>query len=206
MYDKILFLDFDGTITAEDTLDGCMRRTIDPVVYDVKHNEMLSGKITLSQAIHMAFGMIPSSRFSEMMEYVRGVPIRKGFDDLLAAMKEQGTPVVVVSGGLKPYVEEKLAPYRDRLLDIHSVELDLSDRYMRLVSEYEECGDLLQKTLVMSRYDYKTAICVGDSHSDVRMAKASQLVFARDLLAKLLEKQGVHYIPWSDFYEVRDNI
>lgn len=199
-------MDFDGTITAEDTLDGCMRRTIDPVVYDVKHNEMLSGKITLSQAIHMAFGMIPSSRFSEMMEYVRGVPIRKGFDDLLAAMKEQGTPVVVVSGGLKPYVEEKLAPYRDRLLDIHSVELDLSDRYMRLVSEYEECGDLLQKTLVMSRYDYKTAICVGDSHSDVRMAKASQLVFARDLLAKLLEKQGVHYIPWSDFYEVRDNI
>ena len=40
MYDTILFLDFDGTITSEETLEGSMRRTIDPDLYKEKQKEI----------------------------------------------------------------------------------------------------------------------------------------------------------------------
>ena len=34
------------------------------------------------------------------------------------------------------------------------------------------------------------------------MAKASQTVFARDALAKILSRQGVPFTPGEDFYDV----
>ncbi len=206
MYDRILFLDFDGTITSEETLEGSMRLTIDPALYQEKQRDMLDGKITLGQALHMGFETIPSEKLPLIMEYVRGVPVRPGFDELLAAMESVNIPVVVISGGLRPCIEEKLAPYRSRLLGVHSVDLDVSGPFMRLISGYEASGDLLEKTLVMKQYDYKTAICAGDSFTDIRMAMASQLVFARDNLAKVLDQKGAPYVPWEDFFDVRDYI
>lgn len=204
MYDKILFIDFDGTITSEETLEGVMGLTIDPRIYKEKQQQMLSGKITLSEALHYGFGTIPSDKIDLIKSYVRKVPIRDGFTDLLSAMKEMNIPVVVISGGLKPYVEEKLKPYSNLILNIHSVDLDCSAEYMRLVSHYENDGEIMQKTLVMAEYQYKYAICIGDSFTDFNMAKASDLVFARDILADYLKKQNIPYEPWENFFDVRD--
>lgn len=33
MYEKILFVDFDGTVTSEETLEGILRRFTDPGEY-----------------------------------------------------------------------------------------------------------------------------------------------------------------------------
>ena len=204
MYEKIMFIDFDGTITKQETLDGSMKLTIDPDLYKEKHREMLNGKITLSEALHIGFETVPSSKLPIIMDFVRTVPVRKGFMELLTTMKEMKIPVIVISGGLKPYIEEKLEPYKDLILDIYSVDLDCTGEYMRLVSEYEEAGEIMQKTKVMAKYDYEYAICVGDSYTDFRMARASQLVFARDVLVEFLEKQSIPYEPWDDFYDIRD--
>ena len=206
MYERILFLDFDGTITSEETLEGCMSLAIDRQLYKEKQREMIEGKITLAEALHEGFSSIPVSRLSEMMDYVRGVPLRPGFEELLLAMKEEGIPVVVISGGLRPCIEEKLEPYRDLILDVYSVEVDTEGDTLKLISDYEEKGDMLEKTLVMKKYDYKKAICAGDSFTDVRMAKASDMVFARDRLANILQENKIDFIPWEDFYDIKGKI
>jgi len=202
MYNTMLFIDFDGTITAEETLEGAMRLCVDPAAYAEKEKEMLAGRTTLAEAVRYAFSQIPSSRLEDIKAYVRGVPIRPGFGELLQLAKEQGIPAVVISGGLRPCVEEKLAPWRELLLDVYSVALDCSGDTMRLVSDYEGDGEILSKVRVMGRYEYRHAICVGDSYTDIKMARASQTVFARDTLARTLEKLDVPYTPWSDFFDV----
>lgn len=205
-YDKILFLDFDGTITAEETLEGSMRRIIAPEIYRKKSEEMLAGRLTLAEVLHYGFSTISSEKLTDILDYVRSVPIRSGFAELLDAMSEINIPVVVISGGLQPYVAEKLAPYRDRLLAVHSVGLDCSGKYMKLVSDYEGNGEILQKTFIMAQYDYKHAICAGDSYTDINMARNSQTVFARDKLADMLGSQGIPFISWENFYDIRDSI
>lgn len=205
-YDKILFLDFDGTITAEETLEGSIQRIIEPEIYREKFKEMLAGKLTLAEVLHLGFSTISSERLSDILDYVRSVPIRPGFPELLDAMSELNIPVVVISGGLQPYVDEKLMSYRDRLLAVHSVGLDCSGQFMKLVSDYEGNGEVMQKTLIMAQYDYEHAICAGDSYTDINMAKNSQTVFARDKLADMLGSQGIPFIPWEDFYDIRDSI
>ncbi len=202
MHDTILFLDFDGTITSEETLDGAMRLCIGPGLYEEKLRELRENKRSLADTLRLAFEYIPSARLPDILAYVRGVPVRPGFEALLDDMAALSIPVVVISGGLKPYVEEKLKPYRDKLLGMHSVAVDATGPFIRLNSDAEADGEIMQKTLVMQRYAYKNAICAGDGLTDVRMAKASRTVFARDALAKILTKQGVPFTEWNDFYDI----
>lgn len=206
MYTNILFIDFDGTITAEETLEGIMQRYIPEEMFKQGMKEIMSGEKTLKETVHYAFSTIPSSRYEDIMSYVRGVPIRPGFDELVTGMQKLGIPVVVISGGLKPYVDEKLAPYRDRILDVYSVELDLEGAFMKLHTAYGGVDDLLEKLKVMALYDYEQAICIGDSLTDLRMAMHSDVIFARDRLAELLSERTVPYMPWQDFHDVYKGI
>lgn len=206
MYDKIIFVDFDGTITTEDTLDGAMRLFVSKEEYDKKYREMIQGSITLSEALHLVFDNTPSSRFSEMMEYIYKVSTRDGFAEFLDEMKALGIPVVVISGGLRQLLEVKIGKYKEWFLGMHYVDLDISGDNMRLVSQYDDGKEVLKKTEIMAQYDYQTAICIGDSYTDINMAAASDVVFARDILADYLKKEGKPFISWNDFYDIIEAI
>ena len=202
MHDKIMFIDFDGTITTEETLSGAMQLCVDPEMFKDGNRKLLAGEWTLKKAVSFAFDHIPSSRMGDIMEYVRNVPIREGLSELLDKMKELGIPVVIISGGLKPYVEEKLEPFMDRIADVYSIDVDISGPYIRLIVPDEGETDLIEKTDIMKKYQYKTSICIGDGLTDVRMALASDIVFARDTLAKVLTKKETPFVHWDNFHDV----
>ncbi|NLV98601.1 MAG: HAD-IB family phosphatase [Clostridiaceae bacterium] len=206
MYDTILFLDFDGTITSEDTLEGSMQLCIDPSIYEEEKKALTAGERSLSDTLHLAFNMIPSSKIDAILDYVDQVALRPGFEELLDVADGLGIPVVVISGGLESYIERKLAPYKDKILDFHGVGVDLSGEHIKLISAYETKGELVQKTLIMDQYEYKKAISVGDNITDYRMALASDQVFARDTLAAIMEKNKLPFTPWEDFYDVARSI
>ena len=117
-------------------------------------------------------------------------------------MKEMEIPVVVISGGVRQFSERKLTPYMDELTDLHAVTLSTENDEMHLISQYDDGNELLKKTDVMALYDYEYAIGIGDSFTDMNMAQAVDTIFARDVLAKYLEKQGKSYIPYEDFFDV----
>lgn len=202
MYNNILFIDFDGTITSEETLEGTLKRFTPKLLYYWKGAQFKLGILNLSQIVHYGFSKIPSSRLPDILAYVRSVPIRPGFEDLLKTCKEAGIPVVIISGGLRPCIREKLAPYKDYLLDIYDLELDTSGPTMILHSDFEEGDHIMSKVRVMEKFSYKSSMCIGDSFTDFKMAKASDLVFARDRLAKKLAEDGQDFIPWEDFHDV----
>ena len=116
MYDTIVFADFDGTITMEDTLVGAIRLFASPEEFQSCSQKLAKGEMTLSQVVRYAFDGAPSSHLPRMLEYVRGVPLRPGFTDFLDEMDRRNIPVVVISGGVRQFVEQTLAPFRDRLL------------------------------------------------------------------------------------------
>ncbi|NLA95517.1 MAG: hypothetical protein GX838_01555 [Clostridiaceae bacterium] len=82
---------------------------------------MREGKRTLADTLHLGFSMISCDCMEEIKAHARRVPLRPGFEELLDLAKEKEIPVVVISGNLKPCIEQKLVPYRNRLLDVHSV-------------------------------------------------------------------------------------
>lgn len=202
MNKTILFADFDGTLVMEDTLAGAMRFVVDPQVFSYYAQKLAKGEVTLSYVVRLAFEGKPTSALPRMLDYVDSVPFRPGFEALLDACEVLEIPVVVISGGLRPFVERKMAPYLHRLAGLHAVELDAAGPEMHLISQYDDGNELLKKTDVMALYQYDHAIGIGDSYTDCNMAQAVDTIFARDVLAKFLTKLQKPFIPYEDLYSV----
>lgn len=202
MEKTIVFVDFDGTIMMEDTLDGSVRLFASSEEYRTVRGKLVAGEMTLSQVVRYAFDGAPSSRLGRMLEYVDSVQVRPGFSEFLDEMARRQIPVVVISGGIRQFVERRLAPYRDKILAIHAVDLDVSTEQMQLISPYDDGNELLKKTDVMALYKYSHAVGIGDSYTDMKMALAVDTIFARSELAQYLMKLKKPYLPYESFFDV----
>lgn len=199
----IAFFDFDGTITSEETFYGSMLR-LNPGTLKKLLQSFSNGNVKLRDGLIQIFAETPSDKFPIVEEYIKGIKLRDGFRELLMYLKSQRIPAVVISGGIMQLIDTVLDPFRDLVTDTYSVFLDLSGEHMRLVSEFDDGEDLMAKTAVMDRYAYQNAICIGDGITDVKMAKRSTLVFARDDLKAICEKEHLPYREWNDFFEILD--
>ncbi|MEO0948242.1 MAG: haloacid dehalogenase-like hydrolase, partial [Cyanobacteria bacterium J06641_5] len=110
---RIVFCDFDGTITVEDTFAGA----IAPLVPEAAERilpALFARQMTLRQGVRELLGAVPSDRYADILAYAAKQPIRAGFADLLAWLEARQVPLVVVSGGIEGMVRAVLdRPGRD---------------------------------------------------------------------------------------------
>jgi 2-hydroxy-3-keto-5-methylthiopentenyl-1-phosphate phosphatase len=199
---KIIFLDFDGTITSEETLSGALMRVIPKDQLMDANKKMKDGELSLVDALHMAFDSLPTDNIPKMIEYYRSVPLREGFPEFLDLADSLEIPIVLLSGGLEPFVSAILEPYKDRFLDMYYVDIDTSGGFMKLCPEHEGDGYLMKKDEVMAAYDADCRIAIGDGITDGTMAMNSDICFARDDLARMLAKAGMKFFMWDDFRDI----
>ena len=85
----------------------------------------------------------------------------------------------------------------------HEMSANVIVRGLRVFSDFEREGELMAKAEVIARYAPTESVCIGDGPTDLNMARASDLVFARDGLARFLDHIKKPYLAWNDFFDVR---
>jgi 2-hydroxy-3-keto-5-methylthiopentenyl-1-phosphate phosphatase len=202
---RIVFCDFDGTITVEDTfVKVCRHFAADTV--DRLLKEIFKGNLTLKEGIRQIVESIPSERYPEMLDFVNGKPLRPGLERFLDFLAERDIPFIVISGGLLGLVLRQLGPLAERAERIYAADVDTAGPVLKVVSPFEEGSELVNKKKIMDTYDYTDAVALGDGVTDQGMAMAASLVFARKHLADFLEKSGKAYETWGDFDDVRETL
>jgi len=202
-YGTIVFCDFDGTVTEEETLSGFLRLTAPEFACKIPE-EIRSGRKTLSQSVSECFARVPSRELDKLFDYINSVNIRPGFSEFLDFLKDQSVPFVLLSGGVPQMIEAALGRMKDKMLDVHSADLDVSGPFMKIRSPWDNGLEIVAKADVMSSYSYNQAVCIGDGYTDLNMAEHSDIVFARDFLAETLESKGQKYYPWNNFFDIID--
>ncbi|KAI9360385.1 HAD-like domain-containing protein [Zopfochytrium polystomum] len=106
----VVFSDFDGTITVQDTgieiIDHCIgtarRKALDRAVLD--------GTLTFREAIATMWAGVdmPFDKAASLLDHV---VLDAGFHAFHRAMASRGIPINVVSAGITPICERFLAPY-----------------------------------------------------------------------------------------------
>jgi len=205
LHEKIVFCDFDGTITEDETFVAILKEFSPELATEIIP-QMYDFKITLRDGVRRIIEGIPSARFPEIIEFVKGKKIRKGFGDFLFYLKELEIPFIVISGGLRPVIEIMLEDYRDKIAAVYALDVDLSGEFIRINSDYEEGDELVAKTAVMGLYNTKEIIAIGDSLTDINMAMNADIVFARDRLSQYLDKRGQRYKEWKNFIDIRNEL
>jgi 2-hydroxy-3-keto-5-methylthiopentenyl-1-phosphate phosphatase len=202
---RIVFCDFDGTITISETFVAMVSRFA-PTVSALVLPEIYAKRVTLRQGVRQMLESIPSASYPEIVEFTRSQPIRAGFGEFLDFLKTEQIPIVIVSGGLQGMVEAVLEPFIDKIDAIHAIDLDISGDYLQVKSQYEGGTEMVAKAEIMKQYGANESIAIGDSITDWQMAMAATIVFARPPLTDYLDVQQKSYLVWDDFLEIRDAI
>ncbi|KPQ38791.1 MAG: 2-hydroxy-3-keto-5-methylthiopentenyl-1-phosphate phosphatase MtnX [Phormidium sp. OSCR] len=205
----VVFCDFDGTITLEDTFISTVERfapeaasRVLPQIYDLS--------LSLQEGVHQMLEAIPAACYPDILQLAATYTIRPGFVELLDFLDEQNVPLVVVSGGIQGVVEAVLGELRQRLRGIHAVQLHCQGTYCSPYSEFEGEGEMVNKLAVIEHYLEHDGepdwILIGDSVTDLNAALVAPRVFARDRLCRYLTQRGVSYEPFETFTQVRDRL
>ncbi|AFY31864.1 HAD-IB family phosphatase [Calothrix sp. PCC 7507] len=200
---RVVFCDFDGTITVEETFVAVLKKFA-PELSAKLLPEIYERRVTLREGVRKMLESIPSSRYPEILEFTQLQPMRREFVELLDFLEFQGVPLVVVSGGLRGMVEVVLDSLVNRVHAIHAVDVDTTGPYLKVHSEYEGGTEMMAKVQIMAKYPAYQKIAIGDSITDLNMALQASTVFARDRLAVYLDEQRKTYVPWNNFLDVRD--
>ncbi|MEB3283139.1 MAG: HAD-IB family phosphatase [Lyngbya sp.] len=201
----IVFCDFDGTITAEETFVAMLKQFTPQISAEIMP-KLYNRELTLRQGVRQMLESIPSVRYREVIEFSRPKQMRPGLVELIDFLDTQGVPFVVVSGGIRIMVETVLGDLVNRVAAIYAVDIDTQGEYWRVHSEFEGGTELVAKVNVMDLYESDEKIAIGDSVTDLNMALSAPLVFARDRLAQYLDEQQKPYLFWNDFFDVRDDL
>ena len=86
----IIFCDFDGTITTEETFVGTLMRLCDEKDLYEWFGKFQKGEITLRKCTETLFSLAPSSRWPLVEEYAKTVQLIPGFSEFLDRAKELG--------------------------------------------------------------------------------------------------------------------
>lgn len=203
--ERIVFCDFDGTITAQETFVAVLKR-FTPDLAAKLIPKMYALELTLREGVLQLLESMPSSVYGEILDFAASQPLRPGLPELLDFLQAQAVPFVVITGGLKAMVEAAIPTLLPKIQAVHGAELDTQGAYFKVHSPALGDSELVSKVDIMRRYPAQQTIVIGDSVTDLKMALAGDVVFARDRLAQYLGDHNVPYHSWNNFDDVQKTL
>ena len=202
----LIVVDFDGTITVEDSLVRIVQDHA-PEVFDELEEALEAGTITLRECIRREFEAVHGEHDVIVAEAVDATEVRAGFPQFVAAALDAGHRVVVVSSGFESIVRPALerAGVPEVPLVTHEVRFTPEGGVVefRHGETCDVCGEECKRAVVTELQDGTGVVYVGDGYSDRCAALAADRVFARASLAGHLEREGVAFERFEDFVSVR---
>ncbi len=177
--------------------DGNWRR------WEEKHE---AGTITVGRFNREVFSMVHTGR-REMLDLVRSrVTIRPGFERWVAYCRSNRVRLVIVSNGLRFYIEEILGGLGLADIEVHAAETHFSPDGLR-VQYIGPNGDVLddgfKESYVDSFLEGKNHLTyIGDGGSDFRPARRCHRIFATDRLLEHCRRENVTFTPFDDFGDI----
>ncbi|PTM54689.1 2-hydroxy-3-keto-5-methylthiopentenyl-1-phosphate phosphatase [Desmospora activa] len=205
--ERVLFCDFDGTITTNDNIIRLLRQE-NPSGWEGIKDDVLARRISIREGVGRMFSLIPSQRREALTRFVvEGAEIRPGFQRFLTYCRSEGIRLLITSGGIDFFVYPILEPFGIPQEDIFCNGSDFSGETVRITWPHScdrhcdgDCG--MCKTTIMRRFPAAERIVIGDSVTDLAGAQLADWVIARDYLLDRCREQQLPHRPFETFDDV----
>lgn len=207
----VLISDFDGTITRKDFFH-MVSDTLLPVNSLKPWHDYMAGRITHLAALDGIFAQIRITR-ARMDKFIASIPVDRAFYNTLAVCKRLKIPVYICSAGSDYYINKRIGGYVKKY---NIGVLANSGEYSpqtglhftappKMSPFYNADFGISKEALVnmLSKQGYFT-IYAGDGKPDIDAAKRADVVFARDMLAKLCKLGKVPFFKLNTFKDITD--
>ena len=196
-----IFVDFDGTVSLEDTTDVILERFADPDWRKIEA-EWLAGHIGSRECLARQIDLVRASP-GDLDTVVEDVPLDPHFPELVALCRAHGVPLTVVSDGLDRMITKMLARAGvDVPVLANHLEWRGNNRW-RLAFPHlnggcrSEAGNC--KCAALTKEPGTLRILIGDGRSDFCAAESADLVVAKGALAEHCQRNDLSYIVFGNF-------
>lgn len=173
----LVAFDFDGTLADSEMLDRIAARAgVGDEVADITERAM-RGELSYAESLRERASLVAGLSETDAGEVYGGVRLREGAGDVIAALRDAGVTVVVLTGGFGPGVEAALDAAGVEVDDVVANHLAVVDGELSgevggpLVEGTKD--DALQAACEEFGVDAGDAVAVGDGANDVPMLDAA---------------------------------
>lgn len=198
-----VFLDFDGTMTVQDSGDYLLRHLARPEwrAIDERYD---AGEIGSLECMTSEWACLPRDDPERLLAVARESGLDPGTRDLVNWLRQRGARIVVLSDGFGFYAEEvgrELGlPVITNRVNWSTGEIEFPNR--RPECECGLCGTCKRAPFRTARAEGRTIVFVGDGTSDTLAAPLADVLFAKGQLAEWCERHGVRYTPYRTLCDV----
>ncbi|HJS26276.1 MAG TPA: HAD-IB family phosphatase [Actinomycetota bacterium] len=202
-----LLVDFDGTACMQDVSELLLDRFGEPG-WEHFDEAVDRGQMGLREAAGHQAAMLGGTR-EEMLAFALAVAeLDPTFPAFVAWAEERAIPITLASDGFGFYVRPILETAGLGRLEVVTNELARDDgrallRHPNGHPECVGCGTCKMLVAIGLRERHGPVAFVGEGQSDRYGALYSDVVFAKDALVRICERDGVPFLPWETFDDVR---
>lgn len=207
---KIVFCDFDGTITVNDNIVAIIKH-FNPPGWEELVSKVISTEISIQDGVGAMFRLLPTSLKDQVIQYgISNAKIRDGFAEFLAYCKEQDIEFYVTSGGIDFFVYPILSAFNIAEDHIFCNGSDFSGQQIEITWPHTcdnncpngKCG--MCKTSIIRQYspEQYERILIGDSVTDFEGAKIADVVFSRSHLTTKCTELNVATTEYETFFDI----
>jgi 2,3-diketo-5-methylthio-1-phosphopentane phosphatase len=207
----LIACDFDGTITQRDTLHLIVESYGTRGLWEAIEPRLRAGELTLEQAMQEEFASVRATLDEVRALVLREAGLRPGFPEFVAWTRRHGHRLVVLSSGFRSVIDALLSHWGIEGIEVESHEARFTPEGCRLVwsDRGERCGHCDRRCKrhdLRRRMGGEPLVYIGDGVSDRCAARMADLVFARADLARDLAADGLPFVRFEDFVEVRERL
>lgn len=216
MFNEInsIFLDFDGTITKQDTVNSFFKTFAPPEWLNIEQ-DWIHGKISSRVCMQLQLDLIQNLTEENFYNFLNSIQIQDGFVEFCTLAKKYNKNITVISDGFDYFIEYILkkeninVPFFANKLDFSKengyLKFKLSfpntEGTCRLNLGNCKCTKVKNHTAEDEKF-----LFAGDGLSDRCIASKAHLLFAKNSLKNHCIEKGVNFFEFNDFNDILNRL
>lgn len=202
---RVFFVDFDGTITVQDTCDA-MTKAFAGEGWQESLRRWEKGELTTQDCAREIFRSFKATK-EELASFLAAIPIDETFRDFVKYVENRREKLFIVSDGYDFNITIILAkaglghlPHFSNHLVIKENNYDIVSPFQ--LTECKKCGTCKKELVSRLKDDAAKVVYIGDGYSDMCGCQTADLIFAKGPLLNYCQKGNLPAIPFSSFADI----
>ncbi len=204
--EKIIFCDFDGTITKKDTVDDFLKRFALPEWEEI---ELIwqNGSIGSDECLKRQLACVKDITLEKIYNFLESVEVDESFIDFYRFVTRNGIDLIVLSDGFDLFIDYI---FKKLKLNIRffSNSLGFNDGKLSIGFPYRDdsckVASGVCKCRIVEKYSKEKFIYyIGNGRSDFCPSNLADFVFSKDQLTKFSLEKGYNFYNFDNFSEIK---
>ncbi len=205
---RAVVMDFDGAICPADVSAELLRRFADPSWWDVEQG-LRDRSIGLRETLVRQAALLEGSPDDWVEFAISSFALDPTFEAFVRWARSRDIAMAAASDGFGFYIGPMLRAAGLDDVRVHANRFDPRTGELSFPSAHPVCvgcGTCKMNAVLGYRASAGPTAFVGEGYSDRYGALYADLTFAKRHLVDICLEEGVPYLPWGDFDDVRDGL